>query len=159
MSDEDKKSFKVDFWGTGNPEYMKHLQDLIDQNHMESIFTFKGYSNNLYQELSHYDIGMNCSHSEAFGRVTAEYMLAGLLTVASNTGANVELIQHEKTGLIFKKSNDQSLTSLLHWIRKNRNICKHIAYKGFEKAKQDYSIERNLDGFKKYYQVIVGGRE
>ena len=159
LSDEDKKSFKVDFWGTGNPEYMKHLQDLIDQNHMESIFTFKGYSNNLYQELSHYDIGMNCSHSEAFGRVTAEYMLAGLLTVASNTGANVELIQHEKTGLIFKKSNDQSLTSLLHWIRKNRNICKHIAYKGFEKAKQDYSIERNLDGFKKYYQVIVGGRE
>lgn len=159
LSDEDKSVFKVDFWGTGNPEYMKHLQDLIGQSHMESIFTFKGYSNNLYQELSHYDIGMNCSHSEAFGRVTAEYMLAGLLTVASDTGANVELIQHKKTGLIFKKSDDQSLASLLHWICKNRNICKHIAYKGFEKAKKDYSIERNLDGFKEYYQVIVGGRE
>lgn len=156
---EDKRAFKVDFWGNGNPEYMKHLQDLIEQNHMESIFTFKGYSNNLYRELSHYDIGMNCSHSEAFGRVTAEYMLAGLLTVASDTGANVELIEHEKTGLIFKKSDDKSLAFLLHWIRKNKNICKHIAYKGFEKAKKDYSIERNLDGFKKYYQFIVGGRE
>ena len=155
LPDEDKKSFKVDFWGTGNPEYMKHLQDLIEQNHMKSIFTFKGYSNNLYQELSHYDIGMNCSHSEAFGRVTAEYMLAGLLTVASDTGANVELIQHEKTGLIFKKSDDQSLKKCLSWILKNKSKCVELAENGAIFARKNYAIEKNIEQFYTFYEDVL----
>lgn len=155
LPDEDKRAFKVDFWGNGNPEYMKHLLDLINQNHMESIFTFKGYSNNLYQELSHYDIGMNCSHSEAFGRVTAEYMLAGLLTVASDTGANVELIQHEKTGLIFKKSDDQSLKKCLSWILKNKIKCVELAANGAVFARKNYAIEKNIEQFYTFYEDVL----
>ena len=155
LPDEDKRAFKVDFLGNGNPEYMKHLLDLINQNHMESIFTFKGYSNNLYQELSHYDIGMNCSHSEAFGRVTAEYMLAGLLTVASDTGANVELIQHEKTGLIFKKSDDQSLKKCLSWILKNKIKCVELAANGAVFARKNYAIEKNIEQFYTFYEDVL----
>ena len=122
---------------------------------MKSIFTFKGYSNNLYQELSHYDIGMNCSHSEAFGRVTAEYMLAGLLTVASDTGANVELIQHEKTGLIFKKSDDQSLKKCLSWILKNKSKCVELAENGAIFARKNYAIEKNIEQFYTFYEDVL----
>lgn len=159
LTQEEREAFRVDFWGTGNPNYIKQLQELIIQNHMETIFTFKGYSSDLYKELLHYDIGMNCSYSEAFGRVTAEYLLAGLLTVVSDTGANVELIQHEKTGLIFKKNKDENLTAVLRWICENRNLCKDIAHRGSEKAKRDYSIEKNLDSFRDYYQIISRRRK
>lgn len=155
LSEKDRKAFKVDFWGNGNPEYMKHLQELISENCMESIFTFKGYSDNLYEELSHYDIGMNCSHSEAFGRVTAEYMLAGLLTVASDTGANVELIQHEITGLIFNKNEDQSLKKCLYWILKNKDKCVAIAENGVIFARKNYAIEKNIEHFYAFYEDIL----
>ena len=98
---------------------------------------------------------MNCSHSEAFGRVTAEYMLAGLLTVASDTGANVELIDNRKTGILFKKSDDIDLLSKLRWIRNNRLQCKAIAESGRKCARKDYSIESNIDRFYEYYKTLT----
>ena len=147
----DREKFRVDFWGTGNPEYIKHLQELINVNHLESIFTFKGYSNDLYKELLNYDIGMNCSNSEAFGRVTAEYILAGLLTVASDTGANIELIQQERTGIVFKKNEDIDLANRLRWIQNNRSICVTIAKQGAVFARENYSIEKNVKEFYEFY--------
>ena len=36
---------------------------------------------------------------QGFGRVTVEYMCAGLAVIASDCGANPELIQHDVTGI------------------------------------------------------------
>lgn len=155
LSEDERNTFKVDFWGDGKPEYVKHLQKMIKAEHLENLFTFKGYSDNLYNELLHYDIGMNCSHSEAFGRVTAEYMLAGLLTVASDTGANVELIGDGRTGILFKKNNDNDLTNKLRWIRNNCSRCKSIAESGRKYASENYSIESNIEYFYEYYKSLI----
>lgn len=158
LSEDERDIFRVDFWGGGNPKYMKHLQKMIKAEHLENIFTFKGYSNNLYKELSHYDVGMNCSHSEAFGRVTAEYMLAGLLTVASDTGANEELLDNGRTGILFKKSEDSELTNKLRWIRNGCSQCKDIAESGRKYARENYSIESNIIHFDKYYRALTENR-
>lgn len=151
LTESERKMFKVDFWGNGDSRYIKHLKNMITVNHLEHIFEFKGYSNNIYKELSHYDIGMNCSHSEAFGRVTAEYMLAGLLTVASDTGANIELIQNEVTGIIFKKNEDMDLTNRLKWILSNKNNCKTITKQGAVYARKCFAIENNINQFYEFY--------
>ena len=155
LSEDERETFRVDFWGSGNPEYMKHLQDMIRANHLENFIMFKGYSNDLYNELSHYDVGVNCSHSEAFGRVTAEYMLAGLLTIASDTGANVELIDNGRTGILFKKTEDNDLTNKLRWIRNNSAQCKDIAESGRKYARENYAIESNIAYFDEYYETLI----
>lgn len=155
LSDSERDKFKVDFWGNGDIKYIKHLKNLIIINHLEHIFSFKGYSNNMYNELMHYDIGINCSHSEAFGRVTVEYMLAGLLTVASDTGANVELIQQGKTGIVFKKNEDIDLANQLRWILNNKDRCVIIARQGTVYAKQHFSIEDNVKSFYDFYSELL----
>lgn len=155
MSNEERKSFKVDFWGNGKPEYVKKLQNMIHKYNLESTIRFKGYTDNLYQKLLDYDVGINCSYSEAFGRVTVEYMIAGLLTIASDTGANSELIEDGETGILFRKDMDSSLSIKLRWIKENRDKCKNITNYGKRYAIENYAIEKNIEYFYEFYKMLI----
>jgi glycosyltransferase involved in cell wall biosynthesis len=44
------------------------------------------------------NIGLMCSRDEAFGRVTIEFMLHKMPVIASNSGANPELVINRING-------------------------------------------------------------
>ena len=155
MPGDERNGFIVDIWGAGKQSYVDNLIRKIKENGLDDVIRFKGYSSNLYRELYNYDVGVNCSNSEAFGRVTVEYMMAGLLVLASDTGANTELLQDGLTGILYQKADTSSLVNKLLWIKKNRKVCKSLAYNGCAYAKDNYSIEVNTVKFYKYYQTLM----
>ena len=61
--------------------------------------------NSIYKN---YNIGLMCSKKEGFGRVTVEYISAGLYVIASNTGANPEIIKKE-FGELYKYGDTKDL--------------------------------------------------
>ena len=75
-------------------------------------------------------VGVNASRSEAFGRVTAEYMRAGLAVCASRAGATPELVEHGRTGLLFPLEDWRSLARDLELLAADDQLRQTLAAAG-----------------------------
>ena len=116
LSEDLKKKIKIDFWGNGVPEYVDFLESEIKRKGLSEIIHLKGFTRNVWETLSHYDVGLNCTRQEAFGRTTVEFLISGMPVIASNLGANVELI-NKTNGIFYEYNNvDELRKSIIYMI-------------------------------------------
>lgn len=141
----------IDFYGSGTKNYLSYLFRKIKQYSLEEYVSFKGYNANVTSILSEYDVGIICSRSEGFGRVTVEYMASGLCVIASNTGANCELILDKKTGILYKYGDIIDLANKITYIVKNKEECLKIGEYARENAIANFSKEKNAS---QIYSII-----
>lgn len=134
---EYRDKVSVDFFGDGKDKYLKKLQCLIETNSLSDVCTIKGYDPEIRQRLGEYDIGAVCSKAEGFGMVTVEYMMAGLCPVVSDTGANTEIVEDEKTGLVYRYGDVSDLSIKIRYLIKHSDKRHDMA----ERAKCD-ALER-----------------
>ena len=109
-----------------------------------------GYCDNMSPKLSEYDVGIICSKSEAFGRITIEYIRAGLYVIASNTGANPELIQHKKLGILYEYGNIKSLAKCIEHIFYHKDVL-HTDHS----TNNIFTIEDYAENIYKIYQELL----
>ena len=94
-----RRNIRLDVIGGITESYKEKLSAPLRKAGIISQVQFLGSCNDVYDRLKNYHIGLMCSKAEGFGRVTVEYMCAGLAVIASDCGANPELIQHDVTGI------------------------------------------------------------
>lgn len=155
LPDEIKRKVRLDIIGEAYPDYKKKIEQVISEKGLQDQIKLLGYRNGIGEILSEYDIGITCSKAEALGRCTIEYMLAGLLTVASDTGANSELIENGKTGILYKYADIEELSEKLCWIAKHKIESEQIADAGHMDAKWKYSKEQCADKVYEVYQNVL----
>ena len=142
--------FYLDFIGDGSRQYMAKLKKMIHDYDLEDSVKLLGYRTDVYAMLSNYDIGLMCSKSEGFGLVTAEYMMAGLAVLASNTGANNELVRDGVDGCLYNYGNISDMKKkLLKIINNNLGGEKTFNYalakfSNIENAKNIYNVYQTL---------------
>lgn len=152
----------VDFYGRvsgGGGDYYRALTSYIRQKGLENIFNFKGYcgNNELRNILNKYDVGVICSKAEGFGLSTVEYMMAGLCVIASNTGANLELIHDKETGFLYPLGNTSELASIVSYIYYNRECAREIAQNAHAYAVNQYTVEKSMKCLiETYYKAYRG---
>ena len=93
------------------------------------------------------------SKSEAFGRVTIEYMMANIAVIASNTGANPELIDNQKNGLLYNYNDYEDLKNKIVLLKNNKEMRKEIAENGCESSKK-YTAEINASSIYNLYKEV-----
>lgn len=149
-----KGSIELDIYGTGQEIYVKKLKELIDKKKLKNV-NLKGYEENIRQLLPMYDIGIICSKSEGFGRVTVEYMLSKLLVVASNSGANKELLDNGECGILFEpESNDSFVKALVEAIETCKSSLK--IQKAYTYARENFVIKNNIQRIRKvFFRAII----
>ena len=138
-----KYAIKLYIAGTGSQEYINYLKT-IDKN---SCSIFLGQVSNLFEIRKKMNIELVCSTCEAFGRVTIEAMLHSLPVIASNTGANVEIINDGQTGLLYKLNDINDLCNKIELLIKNTNIRKTIIKQSLEFSKK-LTIENTVGKIK-----------
>lgn len=143
----------VDIVGNGATEEEKKIKKQISKYNLEKTIFIKPYDLGIRKKLKNYDIGINCSFAEAFGRMTIEYMAAGLCVIASNKGANLELIENNINGIIYDKENINSLCDKIEYLYYNRNELKILALEGC-KGISFYKSEKNCDNIYNFYNQI-----
>lgn len=112
--------YKLIIAGDDSSEYAKKLRGKINEYAMNVDVDMIGHTNELSIIRNECDIGIISSNSEAFGRVTIEGMLAGLVIVATDSGANSELIIDGCTGYLYENKNIHSLASVLERVYLSR---------------------------------------
>ena len=134
--------FRLDVIGGITETYKLKLSEPLKKCGIENQVRFLGACNDVYDRLKDYHIGLMCSKAEGFGRVTVEYMHAGLVVIASDTGANLELIQDQTTGLIYHRDDVKTLTQKLVYVWEHKDKIAEIADRGKKEAEK-YTKEKN----------------
>lgn len=109
----DSHKFQVYFAGATtslaeSKEYMREIQFCINQYNLSNLF-FTGYVEDMALLRTKVDAEIIPSRSEAYGRVTLEAMLSHNLVIASDSGANPELIGDNEHGLLFRNNDINDL--------------------------------------------------
>lgn len=136
-----------------NPYEMK-LAEYIRTHGLEEYISVMDYTYDLKEIRQKHDIGLTCSKAEAFGRVTIENMMSGMLAIGTDSGGTAELIAHGKTGFLYTPGDDKQLAEILMMTAKDRKQMLAIAAKGQENARSAFSIERTASSIYKIYSGI-----
>lgn len=144
-------NFKINFVGPETIKYKKLLEDYIKENNLEENVFFHGEkcSQDTRKIINKSDVGLMLSLNEAFGRVTIEYMLGGLPVIASNIGANPELIEDEKNGYLYEIGNVDELSQKMEIFIKDSDKIENIGKMARKIASQKYTAEINYKNIKK----------
>lgn len=82
---------------------------------------------------------------ETFGRVAIEAFAKGTPVIASNIGAITELIDHERTGLLFKVGDENSLCSCVEWALTNKTRLNEMRIEARLEYERKYTAEKNYE--------------
>ncbi len=151
-------NIKVDIIGWGDQTYINYLKKTTVEKGLEDNVSFLGARKDVHELLGKYQIGMMCSFSEGFGRATAEYMHACLGVIASNSGANPELITDKKEGLLFKSEDAKSLSDCILTYYNDRELLAKCSKRGREKAIENYTASCNGENIYKLYQQVLDNK-
>ena len=111
----------------GSGPMLAELQEQATQLEISDQCHFEPSTKNVPAWLSGIDIFVLPSLSEAFSNSLMEAMACGCAVVASNTGGNPELVQHNLTGLLFEPGNSKSLSACLNQLLSQPEECQNFA--------------------------------
>lgn len=126
---------------------------------IEHLVKFKGYQKDVGNYLSQYDIGLMCSRDEGFGRVTVEYMMTGLCVIASDTGANPELIEDGVSGLLYQYGDIRSLAGAIRKCVEEPDLRCRLSERGRLRANTEFTATRNAMQVYEVYNRVLNGMD
>lgn len=150
-----KDTCRLTLVGIQTQPYTDQLMALIREKHLDEYVRVLPEMNGIQSLAASMDVGIMCSKAEAFGRVTIEYQLQNLLVIANKSGANTELIEDGKTGLLYESGNYKSLANKMQWAIEHPNDLKELALKGMENARRNFTSERNTCEIHRLYQELL----
>ncbi len=154
LSEKVRGKILVDIVGDGSATYTNVLKHLITANHLTDSVHLLGYRKNFYEHLANYDCGFMCSANEGFGRVTAEYMMAGLPVIASATGANPEIVEDGVNGFLYECGNIENLAEKITYLAENVEQIEKLGRVAYRTAMDRFSAKINAEKIWNQYEKI-----
>lgn len=139
--------------GTSQDEYSNKLVAQITSLGLEEHVIFHGHQDDVFSILSLMDIGLTPSIDEAFGRTTIEYMLSEMPVVASNSGANKELVKDGFNGYLYLLGDARDLAEKVEQLLKSPSSIVSMGQQGRKYAEENFTAEKNAE---QIYNVIKG---
>lgn len=156
LLDFTKTPFVTDFYGEGSEQYVDSLKEMVRKRGLSRFVRFRGYCSSLKSIMKNYDIGVNPSAAEGFGRVTVEYMACGLCTLTGAGGVGREILTDRVTGYLYH--DVQELADILAGLYETRDMMRQTAERGRAHAMEQFDIRKNTEKIYQLYQECVADR-
>ena len=134
--------------------YKTVILKMVQQLKLDNFVTFYGYTKDVVSQSRFCHIGILASEYEAFGRVTIEYMVNGMIPIVSDSGANTEIITDGENGFIFKLNDAADLAKCIHNVIVNYNAYDYIVQNALQTSKM-YSASSNANQIISLYNKIL----
>ncbi|MDT8282890.1 MAG: glycosyltransferase family 4 protein, partial [Gammaproteobacteria bacterium] len=135
--------------------YRDQLKLLAKSLGVSGNIIFQDFSRTPQTLMQLCDCVLLATEHEAFGLVLPEAMRAGIAVIGSNRGGVLEIIDHQKTGLLFESGNEDSLYQQINYFYKNSDIRKNIAAQGKIKADQMFDNDGHFQALEKFMIEVV----
>lgn len=150
------RNYRVDFYGNYETRYGQEVREYVRSNGLTDRIFFAGYRKELCRILNQYDIGINPSINEGFGRTTVEYMAAGLCTICKRSGASIEIV-NAQSGFTYDSRNE--LAQILQELYSDRELIKRKGENGHRVAMELYDINKNINEFYYLYRDLLDKKD
>jgi len=153
-----KKGQKINAYFVGHPmreSYLDELKREVKERNIEKNIHFLGFMKNPHHFYQVCDAVVLASKRETFGLVLIEAMQAGTAVIGSNSGGVVEIIDDEKTGLLFENQSYESLAQKIELLMNDAGLKEKIAKAGQEKCQEMFSDEKQFVQLKKILEELI----
>jgi L-malate glycosyltransferase len=114
---------------TNDQSYKIELKEMVKKNKLENNVLFLGQRDDIPNLMKSFDLTVNYSDNEPFGRVIIESLAMGTPVIVNNTGGAPEIIRNIGNGLITKERDSRLLAkSILEMTKKRLDIKQKIKY-------------------------------
>lgn len=134
---------------------IRNQENKIELRGLYPLVMCLGFTNeiSIYRSRSH--LSLVLSKREAFGRVTVESMMEGTLLVATNSGANSEIIDNGKNGFILRQNDSLTLLNTILYIKENYRNLRFMEKDAYDYALNNFSIDRVANEVMEIYKSIM----
>lgn len=148
----------VRFLLAGDGERRKSLEEHISRTGLEKHFLFLGRRSDVPRILSCCDLGVLPSAAEGLPNSVLEYLAAGLATIASRVGGNVEVVQHGKTGLLVPPEDSSALAGAILQMLRDPGWAAELGRNGRVCVSAEFSFERMIEKTDQMYTELLHSR-
>jgi glycosyltransferase involved in cell wall biosynthesis len=125
---------------TGEQDYFERCRTLATETGVADRVEFWGYIPDPERAFLEADVALMCSRNEAMGRVTAEAMSACRPVIGFDNGGTSELIDPERTGLLYRGGADALAACLARYVAAPELAWQH-GEAGWHEARRRHSTE------------------
>ena len=143
---QEKLDIKAFIVGSAMSEtYLENLKQKVKEYNLEQSVKFLGFINEPNTFMQACDIVLMTSKNETFGLVTIEAMKSATCAIGANCGGVLEIIEDNKTGLLFKSEDSCDLALKIQYLYNNKKIRQNLALAGQKKANECFDNVKQFD--------------
>jgi glycosyltransferase involved in cell wall biosynthesis len=122
-----KKDPLYHFVVVGHGTQRNHLERLVNQLSLKENVTFTGLCKNPPEVISAFDVAVVPSRREAFGIAAIEFMRMKIPVIASPVGGLVEIVQHNKTGILLDNLSADNIAQAVSSLMQDNSLRESLA--------------------------------
>ncbi len=130
------------------------LEQLASELGIRARVKFAGHRNDVPQVLQGLDIFVLPSINEGMSNTLLEAMAAGLPVVASDVGGNREIVQDERSGLLFRSGDAEGAASRLLRLAKGADLRHGLGQAAAARVREHFSMEAMLRRYEALYRGV-----
>jgi glycosyltransferase involved in cell wall biosynthesis len=136
-------------------QYVQRLQSLVREYGLSHAVVFAPAvrEGELFDLFQRYDIYLFPSLYEPFSLTLIHALGAGIPTVASDIGGNVEIVRHRETGLLFPKGDAAALAAAVVDLGRDSALRCSVS-RSAHQAARDYTFERMVTQVEQYLEHV-----
>jgi len=137
----------------GDPQYLQRLRDQIRRLDLDDRVRIQPpvVENELPALFSAHDIFLFPSLYEPFSLTLIHALRAGIPTVASDAGGNVEIVSDGRTGKVFRRADVRSLANQVVQLAHDDGLRAAVA-EGGRRIAAEYTFSRMVDQVERYLE-------
>lgn len=138
-------------------EHYREIQKVLAECGVAHAFIFAGIREDIPRLLSAFDIFVLSTHWEGLPLVILEAMAQAKPVVATAVDGIPEVIEVEKTGLLFAHEDDASLAAHLLRLLRNPSFATSLGEAGHRFVEARFSQRQFAESMNKLYAGLIGG--
>lgn len=146
----------VEFVIAGDGSERERIERQIRSLGLDRSVRMMGHATDVPALLATIDAFVLPSRSEAFPNAVLEAMAAGLPVVATAVGGLLELIEHERNGLLVPVNDADALAAALERVIDSPELAAGLGAAASQTVLERYSFDRMVNTFEMLYEAMTG---